>query len=169
MDRFPGGQEQALALLYAASVPENGKGLDMGAGDGKTVEIMRKRGMEAVGIDLNPGSDIVEKGDFLNLPYADGSFDAVVSQSAFYESGNVEKALSEAARVLKKGGKLLLSDVCFNSWKPMAEKAGLEIISTEDVTKLWQSFYIERLWRGEDVPDTFGEDCRYLVVICEKL
>ena len=168
MDRHPGGKEQTLAMLYAASVPEDGRALDMGAGAGESVEIMRKVGMDAAGIDLEPKSDLVEKGDFLNCPYPDESFDAVLSQNAFYESGNVEKAFMEAGRLLKKGGKLLLSDVCFEPWTEYIKKAGLRVVTTEDVTKLWQSYYIERLWRGEDVPDSFGEKCSYLAMICEK-
>ena len=52
--------------------------------------------------------------DMRQLPFDDGSFDVVVSSLAIHNiSGASEraKALREAARVLKKGGKLLIADI----------------------------------------------------------
>src|SRR6266851_106878 len=52
--------------------------------------------------------------DMRRLPFDDGSFDVVVSSLAIPNvpgAGEREKALREAARVLKQGGKLLIAEI----------------------------------------------------------
>lgn len=53
-----------------------------------------------------------------NIPYEDNSFDVVIAEHMIYFAPNVEKALSEIRRVLKKGGVLYASA---NSCETMAE------------------------------------------------
>ena len=45
------------------------------------------------------------------IPYADGTFDAVLSRLAFHHFAEVGRPFAEQARVLKKGGKLILIDM----------------------------------------------------------
>ena len=49
-------------------------------------------------------------GSFEEVPAEDGSFDVVWSQDAILHSGDREKVLAEAARVLKSGGELTFTD-----------------------------------------------------------
>lgn len=53
--------------------------------------------------------DVVD-GSFEGLPFPDGAFDVVWSQDAFLHSGNREAVISEAARVLAPGGRLIFTD-----------------------------------------------------------
>ena len=168
MKNHPGGIEHTRRMVALAALEANTKVLDMGAGSGDTVEFLRSMGFDAVGIDIEPRGVTVAKADFLNCPYPDESFDAVISQCAFFVSGNVEKALDEAHRVLKKGGKLLLSDVWFVPAVQTVEKAGFQILRHENMTSQWREHYIEALWRGDaDCVPVKGK-CSYEMLICEK-
>ena len=66
--------------------------------------------------DLEGVADRVElhTADMRQLPFDDGSFDVVVSSLAIHNvpgAGERARALREAARVLKKGGKLAIADI----------------------------------------------------------
>ncbi|MGH3095587.1 MAG: methyltransferase domain-containing protein [Streptosporangiales bacterium] len=52
----------------------------------------------------------VTDGSFESLPYQDNAFDVVWSQDAFLHSGDRERVLEEATRVLKPGGHLIFTD-----------------------------------------------------------
>ena len=149
MKGHPGGPEHTRRMLALAGLSPGARVLDMGAGAGESVQLMRSLGLDAVGIDLEPRGEAVERGDFLHAPYPDGSFDAVLSQCAFFVSGNRAGALREARRLLRPGGTLLLSDVFFEEPTALLRSAGFAVTSTEDMTALWRAFYIDALWRDD--------------------
>ena len=168
MKRHPGGAEHTRRMIGLAALEPHAKVLDMGAGDGETVRLLRELGYAAQGIDLAPEGEDVEKGDFLSLPYSDASFDAVISQCAFYVSGDPRGALSEAVRVLKKGGKLLLSDVWFQNSVQTVENVGFSVLHREDMTAAWREYYIEAIWRGDTDGIPVKGKCTYEMLICKK-
>ncbi len=147
MNKHPGGEETTRRLIERAQLPLGASVLDMGAGAGGTVRLLRAMGFDARGIDKEPRGEGVEKGDFLHAPYPDGSFDAVIGECSFFVSGDQAGALKEAYRLLKTGGKLLLSDVFFEAPEPMLRRAGFEILHAEDRTEAWREYYLEALWR----------------------
>ena len=136
MNRHPGGEEHTRHMLALAALPEGARILDLGAGAGESAELLRALGYDAAGIDLEPRSEPVQKGDLLHTGYPDGSFDGILSQCAFFLSGDVPGAFRESFRLLKPGGALMVSDVCFEAPEPIAEAAGFRIEYAEDLTVL---------------------------------
>ena len=165
----PGGEAHSRYLIELAFLEGPVRWLDMGAGDGSTVRLLRSLGNEAQGIDLAPrGPDLVE-GDFLRAPYADGTFDGIISQCSFHVSGDVPGALKEAARLLRKGGKLVFSDVTENvvSLLNDCRKAGFAVRHLEDLTQQWKEYYLECLWTEDNVP--CGKGMTYVLFVCERM
>ena len=165
MNRHPGGEEHTRRLLELAALPEGARILDMGAGGGEAVRLMREAGFRATGMDRAPRSELVAEGDFLHTGYADGSFDGVLSQCAFFVSGDPSGAVREAHRLLKPGGILMLSDVFFDA--PVLP--GFRIRTEEDMTALWKEYILEALWREDADCGCFPRGkCRYLSIVAIK-
>ena len=171
MLRHPGGEQHSRYLIELSFLETPAKWLDMGAGDGSAVAILRSLGFEARGIDLAPRSEIVERGDYLHAPYEDGSFDGILSECSFYVSGDVPGALREAARLLRKGGKLVFSDVTENVVQLLNQcrQAGFAVRHLEDLTEKWREYYLEALWTQEDVCIPRGKKFSYVLFICERV
>ena len=169
MKGHPGGVEHSRRMLDLAGLPRGARVLDLGAGAGETLRLLLEQGCDARGIDREPRSPLVERGDLLQTPFPDGSFDAVLSQCAFFVSGDQPGALREARRLLRPGGKLLLSDLFFEAPGPLLENAGFHVLCEEDMTALWREYYLEALWRDEapccQIP---RGKCRYCLLIAER-
>lgn len=94
--------------------------LDAGCGTGGLVRDLRAAfpGAVVVGLDFSPracelarartGAEIVE-GSVTALPFADGSFDAVVSADVVCQVEDGARALREFARVVRPGGAVLVN------------------------------------------------------------
>lgn len=163
--KYSGG-EALTEFLLAMSGLEPCRILDLGAGEGGTVRLLREQGFFAQGIDSEPSAD-VEAGDFLHCPYGDGEFDAVLSEGVFFGSGQEEACWQEALRLLKKGGMLLLADVCFTDVKghvTRLQDAGFQVDHVEDATALWAEYGLL-----EQVEQVGGKGrCRYFLSVCQK-
>lgn len=93
--------------------------LDVAGGDGYWAAQARRRGAHAVALDLagdklRRGAGLAAPpalilGDALRLPFADGSFDRVMSVCAIEHFDDGGHALAEMARVLAPGGELVMS------------------------------------------------------------
>jgi SAM-dependent methyltransferase len=93
--------------------------LDVAGGDGYWAGQARKRGADAVSVDLSRKKMIFGKklgsapalleADALRLPFKDGSFDRVMSICAIEHFSDGPGALAEMARVLAPGGELVMS------------------------------------------------------------
>ena len=143
----------------------------MGAGDGSTVRLLKSLGYEAEGIDLAPRGEDIIAGDYLNPPYEPGSFDGILSQCSFYISGNVPLALKQAGNLLRKGGKLVFSDVTEDvvALLNQTRQAGFAVRHLEDLTEPWKEYYIEALWTQEDVCLPRGKKFTYVLFVCERM
>ena len=176
MNRHPGGEAQTLHLLEYVKLRKGMEALDLGAGEGETVRILKSLGINAHGVDLSPRSSDVETGNFLHLQYPSDSIDLCISQCAFFVSRDQKNALSECWRVLKKGGFLLLSDLDTGNLLKMAEQTGFTILRQEDQTLLWREYYLEALWNDSFRCEEYkilqkeykGKKLRYTMLVGRK-
>ena len=93
--------------------------LDVAGGDGYWAAQARRRGAWAVALDLAgdklrrgrqfSAPPVLIEGDALGLPFADASFDRVMSICAIEHFADGARALDEMARVLVPGGELVMS------------------------------------------------------------
>lgn len=176
MNRHPGGEAQTLYLLGKIRLQKGMSALDLGAGEGETIRILRSKGLNAYGVDVSPRSRDVQKGDFLNLHYSENSIDLCISQCAFFVSRDQKKAVEECWRVLKKGGFLLLSDLDTGNLTEIIKESGFSILYQEDQTALWKEYYLDAIWNDSFCCKDYkllqqeykGKKLNYTVVIGRK-
>jgi SAM-dependent methyltransferase len=117
-------REHLLLDLLLAARPGRSV-LNIGAGQGSFTQLLEDQGHQVVSSDVSPAAVAVLasrvrgdaiQADMTNLPYPDGSFDAVVAGEVIEHISNEDKALSEAARVLRPDGVLALSVPAHPSW-----------------------------------------------------
>jgi SAM-dependent methyltransferase len=111
------------AALDALAVGADSRVLDVGCGSGLFLRLAGERGATVAGIDAAPGliaiaqrrlpDARIERGDIEELPFADGSFDAVAGFNSFQYAATPAVALTEARRVLRRGGRLVAA-----TWSP---------------------------------------------------
>jgi sarcosine/dimethylglycine N-methyltransferase len=174
------------ALAKCAHIGTSTKVVDLCAGLGGPARYLAHRyGAFVTGVELTPArvagaaeltrrvglnSQVqVIEGNVTALPLADASQDAVVSQEALFHVPDLARALSEAHRVLRPGGRIAFTDWIAHEplsaadkqllWDGMAaatlisvdrhaellRAAGFEIESIEDETDRWGSILVERL------------------------
>ena len=167
----PGGEEHSRYLIELSFLPPPARWLDMGAGDGSTVRLLKSLGFDAEGIDLTPRGKDVTAGDYLTPPYDAGSFDGIISQCSFHISGNVPGALQKAGFLLRKGGKLVFSDVTEDVVRLLNQvrQAGFAVRHLEDLTEEWKEYYLEALWTQDNVCLPQGKKYTYVLFVCERM
>ena len=162
----PGRTWEALARS-ALPLLEPGDVLDIASGDGVLAELLAPHAGRYVCVDASqrvvaaaserlrryPNVEVRE-GDMHALPFAAASFDLVVLMHALTYADKPAQAVAEAARVLRPGGRLLLSSLARHEHRSavqafghvnlgftarelrkFAEKAGLAVGSVESVTR----------------------------------
>lgn len=85
--------------------------LDVGAGAGALVEHAAADGLAARGIEpyWPITSERIQRGFAEELPFADGSFDAVTSISVLEHVDDPKRAITEMARILRPGGRAFVA------------------------------------------------------------
>jgi demethylmenaquinone methyltransferase/2-methoxy-6-polyprenyl-1,4-benzoquinol methylase len=102
--------------------------LDLAAGTGSSSEPLHKAGADVISADFSEG--MLEAGrrarphlkfmkaDALNLPFENESFDVVTISFGLRNTSDIDKALTEAKRVTKKGGSLVVAEFSSPTFKP---------------------------------------------------
>jgi ArsR family transcriptional regulator len=162
----PGRTWEALART-ALPLLQPGDVLDIASGDGVLAELLAPHSRRYVCVDTSvrvvsaaaerlrrfPNVEVRE-GDMHALPFAAAQFDLVVLMHALTYAAKPVQAVAEAARVLRPGGRLLLSSLARHEHRStveayghinlgfpakelrrFAEKAGLQVASCETVTR----------------------------------
>lgn len=134
----PGGLDLTRKAMAIAGFAERSRILDLGSGCGKTVEYLREAlHMQAVGLDisdkmaakargLNSTLEIMV-GDICRLPCADGAVDGVFCECVLNLLEDKPLALMQMNRVLKPGGKLIVSDLYLR--EKTGDFSGLPLVS----------------------------------------
>ncbi len=113
----PSNCREYVAVHSQLDIGPGDRVLDVACGSGLAMELARLRGAEVAGIDAagrlvqvardrNPDSQIVI-GDMADLPWEDNSFDVVTSFRGIW--GTTPKAMAEALRVLRPGGRVAMT------------------------------------------------------------
>ncbi|MFV0368505.1 MAG: ArsR/SmtB family transcription factor [Hyphomicrobiaceae bacterium] len=132
----------AEAEVEAAMAEMLGEGpfdllVDLGTGTGRILELFGASYAHGLGIDLNQSmlayarSKLAEagleraqvrQGDLYNLPLDDGAADAVIMHQVLHFLSDPAVALSEAARILAPGGRLLIVDFAPHELEDLRER-----------------------------------------------
>jgi SAM-dependent methyltransferase len=105
------------ALLDGACVAAGTQMLDIACGPGVVAAQALARGAKVRALDFSPAmlaiaaarGIVTDDGDAEALPYANASFDSVVSNFGVHHVPRPERALSETYRVLRAGGRVAFS------------------------------------------------------------
>jgi malonyl-CoA O-methyltransferase len=116
--RYEEIQRGKYSLIFPI-LPHVDRILDLGCGSGLFLGALAKRGRLIVGVDSSPEMLEIAKrrptraalllADADHLPFADQSFDVVVSVTLLQNMPNPEITVREAARVMKLGGIMALT------------------------------------------------------------
>ena len=124
--KVPGHMDSMQLLIKLSEVGADDSVLDVACGPGLVACEFAKHGKHVTGIDITPA--MIEQavnaqnskglinmswdtGEAYPLPYADGSFDLVITRYSFHHFRRPWKALKEMIRVCRTGGRVLAADV----------------------------------------------------------
>ena len=120
-----------LVDQVSASIPEQGRVLEVGSGSGISAEYLARRraDLRVVASDLNKAMMAASEGeaelppnlsrqqaDAVDLPFEDGSFDAVFSANAIKHFSDRRRGVAEMLRVTRPGGLVLICEIA--PWVP---------------------------------------------------
>jgi len=118
----PATERVVHALIDAVGARQGMRVLDLCCGQGTASVALLERGCAVTGLDFSPamldlarkrasGAELIE-GDAEELPFEDGSFDAIVSNFGICHIPNQPRALLEIKRVLKPAGFFAMTNWC---------------------------------------------------------
>ncbi|MFD7814714.1 SAM-dependent methyltransferase [Streptomyces sp. NPDC059785] len=190
-------------LIERLLVDDSAHVLDLGCGvGGPGLRVARETGARVTGVSISQEQvktanrlaeeagladrAVFRHADAMKLPFEDASFDAVMALESIIHMPDRQQVLTEAARVLQPGGRLVLTDVferaprketlhpsiekfCRNFMVTLADaddyvallhRSGLRLRGLLDITEHTQQRTFQELSRpteGEDRPEALGQ------------
>lgn len=158
--------------------------LEIGCGMGYDSLEFLKRGVRVTATDLTPNAvkmsiqhfklegvhaEDVRTANALELPFEDNTFDAVWSNGVLHATGNTRLAIQEARRVLKPGGRAIISHFYRKpSWMYLLHHLGRENIEYKEQDPPVNEFYTEKqildFFQGYEIVEAVQEHYRLLPV-----
>jgi SAM-dependent methyltransferase len=135
-------ERAAEGFVGRLNVPSGARVLDVACGSGNLAIPLARGGADVSGVDIAPNlleqargraaaenlKATFDEGDTEQLPYADASFDVVVSMFGAMFAPRPELVVAEAARVLKPGGLLAMAN-----WNPASFTGDMFRVSSKHV------------------------------------
>lgn len=131
---FAGRRRLFARELRRAGIASDARILDVGTGTGANLRLLRELGIarvtgldnreEAINFCRDKGLGQVERGDVLAMPFADGSFDLVLATDIIEHVAEDGRALGEIRRVLRPGGRALLTVPAFAALWGLQDRLG---------------------------------------------
>jgi ubiquinone/menaquinone biosynthesis C-methylase UbiE/predicted transcriptional regulator len=109
---------------------------DLGAGEGTLSQLLAQRAVKVIAVDQSEkmvqyGADLAVKhgignleyrqGDLEALPIEDGSVDLALFSQALHHAHHPERAVAEAARILRPGGRIVILDLMRHTFEQARE------------------------------------------------
>lgn len=182
----PGGLALTKRALDICGFAPGARVLDAGCGTGHSLELLRGKGLTALGIDssaaqifkCNTVAHLI-RGQAQLLPLRDDSLHGVLSECVLSLLPDPALALAEWNRVLEPGGLLALSDLhaledpkprakpvsCLQGALPLptqldlARRAGFEPLLVEDHTPMLKRFAAELVFAGIALDNIWTSGC----------
>jgi SAM-dependent methyltransferase len=155
--------KDAVAQFYWGQLGAAQRVLDLGCGGG-AIGARKPAGREVHGLDRDPrlvaGLDgyasaaVWDLDTAAPLPFGDGSFDAVVAKDILEHLQQPARTVAEIRRVLRPGGLVLASVICFRSRRLWADYTHVRGFTERSAGRLFSDggFIVERQWRMGGVP-----------------
>jgi SAM-dependent methyltransferase len=134
-DYVPGRSWKGLAEALL-KVTNQGVVADLGAGEGTLAQMLARQADRVIAVDLSPkmvefGRELAVKHELPNLEYRlgdieeppldDASVDLAFLSQALHHAGSPEKALQQAFRIVKPGGRLVVLDLLQHTFEQARE------------------------------------------------
>jgi SAM-dependent methyltransferase len=153
----------AVARFYWRNLGEAGRVLDLGCGDGGLAAV-KPAASELHALDINPelvrglpGYESATRWDLDNdepFPFPDAYFDAIVAKDILEHLQKPWNVLSRLSRVLRPGGIVLASVICYRSRRVWSDYTHVRGFTEKTAARLFEDagFQIEKVWRMGGVP-----------------